>query len=158
MLKNKQDWKNFYSHRLRNKWQIYDRLITIWYLPDCCLTTVKRLPEDCLMTAWRLPEDCLKTAWRLPEDCLKTAWRLLGPGCRKFIKRAGAGCKNVKLHTKKIVQCIKMITMLIFHQIWPNIPGWNWLTLVELTPKFVRFFFVLILYFPCLSDPFQQAK
>ena len=37
-----QDWKVFQFHRLRDKWQIYDRFMTIWCLPDNAWRSLKK--------------------------------------------------------------------------------------------------------------------
>ena len=52
------------------------RFLTIWWLPDDCLTTVSQPHEDCLRTAWGIPEECLRNAWWLPDHCPTTAWQL----------------------------------------------------------------------------------
>ena len=54
----------------------YLRFLTIWRMPDHCLTTTWQLPDNCLATTWQLLENCLTTAWQLPDNCLTTtAWQ-----------------------------------------------------------------------------------
>ena len=74
-LKKKIEWRLNFTGDWQNKTAKYirpiscanndksQRFMTIWHLPDICLTSSWHLPDICLTTVW-LPDDCLITSWR----------------------------------------------------------------------------------------------